>query len=261
MLIPTSKSTYFFSTDFSESNSLDTFNLILGAIDLIFSASLPESEEETWEESQPWLRSQNEPHHQRQRHGWFWRKKPRTTPSITEQPPPATTTKPSGPKICRNRTIVTRVQDEPGPIVCLRKNITELMTQLKSVGGFIRRYTAIRVIDACGFQDLTPFKSSTPTRPPTMAGNSSKQLSNSKGKRQADQIQSDIELQRRKRSIPTSPGTLLRGCQGRGTIIDGTSEHRLCTECAATTRLPNDRFPRYINEVVCRDSDRHAVCC
>ena len=127
LLIPTNKPfSVFFQQIFLKVTAL--ILLIWSLVQSVFSASLPESEEETWGESQPWLRSHNEPHHQHQRHGWFWRKKPRTTPSITEQPPPATTTKPPGPEICRNRTIVTRVQDEPGPILCLRKNITELMT-------------------------------------------------------------------------------------------------------------------------------------
>lgn len=219
-----------------------------------FSASPSEKEDDRWEALQPWLRSHNEPQRQRHHQGWLWRKiyTTKSTHRPTESPP-ASTLKPPGPEICRNHKIVTRIQDELGAVVCLRKNASELMAQLKTTGGFIRKYTAVRVIDACGFEDLTTLKSPTATRPPT--NGSSVQSNDRNRKRQADQLQSDNEFQRRKRSLPTSPGTIFRGCQGRGTIIDGTSEHRLCTECAATTRLENDRFPTYINEVVCRDSD------
>ena len=221
-----------------------------------FSALLLDSEKEKWEEYEPWLNRHNEPHHR----GWLWWKTTRR-PALKTTLRPTMTIKRPGPKICRNMKIVSRIQDATGPVVCLRRNITELMAQLKSVGGLIKRYAAVQVIDACGFEDLTPIESPNATRPPAPSVQSdsrepSVQSSPSRdGKRQAEQLHSDSELQRRKRTLPTSPGTVFRGCQGRGTIIDGTSEHRLCTECAATTRLPNSRFPTYINEVVCRDND------
>lgn len=212
-----------------------------------FSAS-PQSAgvEERWKHSRPWSeRRQNDPHHR----GWYWRKKMhklKTTPKSTQSPLP-TTPLPPGSEICRNLRIVTRLQDELGPVVCLRKNATGLMAQLRTVGGLIKRYAAANIIDACGFEDLTTITvaRANTTTPPT-ATNS----------RNRSGVQFDAALgRRRKRTIPTSPGTRLRGCQGRGTIIDNTSEHRLCTECAATTRLPDGRFPFLINEVVCRDSD------
>ncbi|XP_078357611.1 uncharacterized protein LOC144642517 [Oculina patagonica] len=225
--------------------------------------------EEEWEDPLPWPRAHNlRPNVRRRVRRWPWRKRfhrPKTT--LRPTPVPATTARP-GPEICQNRAKVTRIQDELGPIVCLRKNVTELMKQLKEVGGFIKRYMGVEVIDACGFEDLTVIdnlahadmppptttKSISATTPTTKI-----QSSRKIGKREADEQQSDAELQRHKRNVPTSPGTIFRGCQGRGTIPDGASTHRLCTECAATTRLENDRFPPYINEVVCRDADRQCA--
>ena len=201
-------------------------------------------------DQQPWLRSHNDPHYRHRHKGWLWRWR-KTTPRPTK--PTTRTTPPPDPEICQNRKIVTRIVDEPGPVVCLRKNVTEMMAQLKTIGGPIKRYAAVRVIDACGFVDLTNIEKPSATQPPTSPSMPSRNIT--LRRREADAQQSDVELQRRKRTLPTSPGTVFRGCQGRGTIIDGTSEHRLCTECAATTRLGNDRFPMYINEVVCRDSD------
>ena len=52
------------------------------------------------------------------------------------------------------------------------------------------------------------------------------------------------------------PGTTLkRGCWGRGSFLDGTPLLRMCTECAATTHLPANIFPPFINEVLCGDED------
>lgn len=232
------------------------------------SASLtkPNPDAENWEDPLPWPRAHNPQNVRRRVRRWPWRRrivKPRTT--LRPTPVPATTARP-GPEICRNRPIVTRIQDERGPIVCLRKNVTELMKQLKSVGGFIRRYMGVTVIDACGFEDLTIIEQvvAAPTHPvnttkTATTPNTRTPISRKVGKRHADELQSDAELHRRKRDIPTSPGTIFRGCLGRGTIPDSAITHRLCTECAATTRLENDRFPLYINEVICRDADRQCA--
>ena len=174
------------------------------------------------------------------------------------------------PEMCLNHTKVFRVQDEPGNFVCLRRTKQELLVQLESVGGFIKRYTAINETDACGFEDLTTFsheataKSSKRTTKSTKTAEvktptTVKRLIHNDDQRGADQEEYDFKLERMKRSLPTSPGTRIRGCQGRGTIPDGSNLHRLCTECAATTRLGDDRFPNFINEVICRDSDRQCA--
>ena len=184
-----------------------------------------------------------------------WTKKTRK-PKTTLAPTP-------GPEICQNRTKVSSVDEEPGKVVCLRRNSTELLSQLRSVGGYIELYMAVNVSQACGFQDLTNFIDEGPmiTNPPdtTMSSTSTSTGRPTVRNLADEQTQSDESLERRKRSIPTTPGTNIRGCQGRGTIPDGTNLRRLCTECAATTRLPDDRYPPYINEVICRDSDRQCA--
>ncbi|KAJ7378843.1 hypothetical protein OS493_020442 [Desmophyllum pertusum] len=197
---------------------------------------------------------------------WKIRTTKKSPPVISR---PTTTTSSLRPslEICRNHTVVSRIQDEPGPVVCLRRTTKQLLVQLESVGGFIKRYTAINVTEACGFVDLTTFlngqpkasantKNSEHTTKPT---NTPEVTTPTTTRHQADQEESNFKLQRLKRSLPTSPGTFIRGCQGRGTIPDGRNLHRLCTECAATTRLSDDRFPNYINEVICGDSDHQCA--
>lgn len=191
---------------------------------------------------------------------------PFVRPKTKVTAPPTTS-----PEICLNHTKVFRIQDEPGPFVCLRRTKKELLLQLESVGGFIKRYTAINVTDACSFEDLTTFsheeaaaKSSEHTTKPTKTPEvktptTLKHGIHSHDQQRADQKEYDFKLQRMKRSLPTSPGTRIRGCQGRGTIPDGSNLHRLCTECAATTRLGDDRFPNFINEVICHDADRQCA--
>lgn len=194
----------------------------------------------------------------RQRFRYPWKPRPRNVP--TTKP---TATPKVNPDICRNHSKVSRVEDEPGPIVCLRKSTNDLLVQLESVGGLAKRYAAVNVTEACSFEDLTAFPKGQPKAPDGVTKTSEVTKPTVKknlgGKHQADQEGSDLKLQRLKRSLPTSPGTRIRGCQGRGTIPDDTNLHRLCTECAATTRLSDDQFPNYINEVICRDSDRQCA--
>lgn len=168
-----------------------------------------------------------------------------------------------GPEICQNRSKVSQIQDESGPVVCLRRSFQELLRQLESVGGFVKKYVAVNQSEACGFEDLTAFpedeliinKTGTTRIPKATA----RAIRKPRAKRQFDGEKSETTLQRQERSIPTSPGTVIRGCQGRGTIVDDTNLHRLCTECAATTRLGDDRFPNYINEVICHDKDHQCA--
>ena len=220
------------------------------------SSSLADPDEEYWRDPLPLPRAHRFSIPRRPVRHWPWRRKfvkPKTT-SV-----PATWAAIPDPKFCQNHTKVSRVQDEPGPIVCLRRNVTELLEQLRTVGGLIKRYMAVTVIDACGFEDLTTITSPKTTTAARTTPTARTPHTHNIGKRPADEGDSETGTQRRKRSIPTSPGTIFRGCQGRGTIPDGTITHRLCTECAATTRLESDRFPNFINEIVCRDADQQCA--
>ena len=194
----------------------------------------------------------------RNRYPW----KPTSVPPTTILAKKTTSPPRRGPEICQNHRKVSRIQDEPGPVVCLRRTSQELLKQLESIGGFLKKYVAVNQSEACGFEDLT-FFSNGETKPPrttTTPEVTTKTTTPMSGSnRHDDEETSTLNLLRRKRSIPTSPGTFIRGCQGRGTIVDDTDLHRLCTECSATTRLSDDRFPSYINEVICQDKDHHCA--
>lgn len=194
-------------------------------------------------------------------------KNPWTRPTLilpTKYPGSKATTLPPrpGPEICRNHSKVSRIQDEAGPVVCLRRTSKQLLKQLESVGGFIKRYAAVNESEACSFEDLTAFANGEPKKPATTRVPevvTKTEPTKLRIKRQGETEDSELQFQRPKRSLPTSPGTFIRGCQGRGTIPDGTNLHRLCTECAATTRLNDDRFPNFINEVICQDEDHQCA--
>lgn len=167
----------------------------------------------------------------------------------TTNPPTKITDVPSlGKKICRNHTRVSRIHDEPGPVVCLRRTSEELLKQLEAAGGFLKSYVAVNKSDAAKFEDLTTFQNVG-----TNTQKKSKNLSS-----QATKLESDLLLQR---DGPTSSptGSKIRQCEDRGTKVYETNLHRLCTECSATTNLGKDKFPRYINEVICDDADHQCA--
>lgn len=157
----------------------------------------------------------------------------------TRQRPPvwvATTPKPtpSRPKISKNRCgrIVDNLPqyakeyDRSRPL-CVRLNESQLFERLKDVGGWNPRYVALNREEACKFTDLSEdayaVKKSSPGRPIKPA------------------------QWRQKRSI--------RGCWSRGYVPNGSNLRHLCTECAATTQLPANVFPPFINEAICNDAD------
>ena len=118
---------------------------------------------------------------------------------------------------------------------------------------------AVTVIDACGFEDLTTITSPTTSTAAKTTPSYRTPHTNNFVRPPADERDFKAEAQRGKGSIPRTPGTIYRGCQGRGTIPDGPATHGLCIECAATTRLERDRFPAFISEVVCHDADQECA--
>lgn len=154
------------------------------------------------------------------------------------------------------------------PQLCVRLNETELLNKLKLMGSFNPRYMAIKQEDACRFQDLSLDEQPLPRRPsPFRKAKHDQPLNkpldmdmsaNGLNDMQYDtaRLEPEIENERRqKRMITLSPGSILRGCWSRGSPLDDTSLSRLCTECAATTKLPPAVFPQFINEVICGDDD------
>lgn len=173
--------------------------------------------------------------------------------NATPNPPTKITSVSSlGEKICRNHTTVSRIQDEPGPVVCLRRTSEELLKQLESAGGFLKRYVAVNKSDAAKFEDLTTFQNEGTNTP-----KKSRNLRLSR-KPQAAKFESDLVHQK---DAPTSSptDTKLRQCENRGTKVYDSNLHRLCTECSATTNLGKDKFPKYINEVICDDVDHQCA--
>lgn len=193
------------------------------------------------------------------RNPWKPRRPTTLKPSSKISDAPRATTPPSpGSEICRNHSKVFRIQDEPSSVVCLRRTSQELLKQLESVGGFLKRYVAVNQSDACAFEDLTALHNEK-TKPSSTAEVTAKITPTPVLHRVKIQAVNVDLASRVKRTLPSSPGTLIRGCQGRGTIVDETNLHRLCTECSATTRLSDDRFPNYINEVICQDKDHQCA--
>lgn len=154
-----------------------------------------------------------------------------------------------------------------GRPLCVRLNETELLNKLKDVGGFNPRYMAINKEDACKFLDLSgneqplPSKSSFPKAKQDQPLDN--QMDTEMGTSGLNNLHDEIESlannhdQRQKRMVTLAPGSIDRGCWSRGSIVDNTNLRRLCTECAASTKLPASVFPPYINEVICGDADRN----
>lgn len=153
-------------------------------------------------------------------------------------------------------------------VLCVRLKKTQLLSKLKNVGGFNPRYMATKRKDAFKFSDLSgdeqplPRKSllfqqakhTQPLKKQTdveMSANSSYHLMD-----EIKHVTTSTEWSQ-KRMVSLSPGSIGRGCWRRGSAVEGTTVVRLCTECAATTKLPTTVFPRFINEVICGDLDHN----
>ena len=132
-------------------------------------------------------------------------------------------------------------------------------------GGFNPRYMAINKTDSCRFQDLAvadelPVQPATPSE--AQPDHRPRQIQQDPSDNDLSRIldepevgEEEVDQLRQKRMTSLGPGSTLRGCWGRGSTVDNTNLRRLCTECAATTRLPSKVFPPFINEVICDDSD------
>ena len=127
----------------------------------------------------------------------------------------------------------------------MRLTENQLFEKLKNTGGYNPRYVAVNETEACKFIDLTSDKQQVLIRRQT-----SLQIS------RLDDSTNEKTLRKQKRMVPSGPGTVLRGCWSAGTFFGDSNFKRTCTECSATTQLPANVFPPFINEVVCHESDR-----
>ena len=197
------------------------------------------------------LHKLDDPAQSRKQNNWFF---PRT-----KRPPTVyvrrTTPRPTfSPDACDRLPKHSRVEqaDPYSQIVCLRLNQKELVGRLKDAGGLAKRYAAVNASGACSFEDLT---TDAIQKPEPKLPTASRRYKTTPATAKDSHDQAKKRRRRMRRALPKEPGTVLRGCQGRGTRVDSSNNFRLCTECSATTRLPNSVFPQYINEVVCKDTD------
>ena len=152
--------------------------------------------------------------------------------------------------------------------LCVRLKKAELLSKLKNIGSFNSRYMATKRKDAFKFSDLSGdeqpsprksslFKQAKHAQP--LKNQTNVELSASSSYHLMDEIKrvtTSSEWTQR-RMVSLSPGSIERGCWSRGSALEDTSLVRLCTECAATTKLSTSVFPPFINEVICGDLDHH----
>lgn len=192
--------------------------------------------------------------------------------------PRSTTTwpRPSGPKINEKEcgSILDNLPQSPynnsfhqvRPL-CVRLNEAQLLQKLRNIGGFNPRYMATKTKEAVKFSDLSGDEQPVPDKsslfPPAKHGqpvyDQHAEMSGNGLNRLQDEIRRLTTRNERsqKRMVSLGPGSISRGCWSRGSAVDGTTLTRLCTECAATTKLPVTVFPPFINEVICGDLDHH----
>ena len=144
-----------------------------------------------------------------------------------------------------------------GPI-CRCLNESQLLDKLKDIGGYNPRYVAVNSSEACNFVNLIgDVQSPSPITPPPrrpLPGKlplPSARDDNALGIAEEDKISHS----RQKRMVPLTPGTIIHGCWSESTFIGNTNRRRMCTECSATTRLEEDIFPLFINEIICDQND------
>lgn len=152
--------------------------------------------------------------------------------------------------------------------LCVRLKKAELLSKLKNIGGFNPRYMATKRKEAFKFSDLSgdeqplPRKSSLfpqAKHAQPLQNQTNVELSTSRSYQLMDDIKrvtTSSEWSQR-RMVSLSPGSIERGCWRRGSVLKDTSLVRLCTECAASTKLPASVFPPFINEVICGDLDHY----
>lgn len=142
-----------------------------------------------------------------------------------------------------NHTVIT---PEGEKVLCLVPSEQELMKELEAIGGFNRRYVAVTMEEAEKyFED--PFEDQSKPWSSDVTG---------RRRRSIDEKEYNADDHGRvKRSVSVG----LQSCE---TTKDEPSRgfFQLCLECQWITKLPNDKFPRYINEKICgRNGNRFST--
>lgn len=142
-----------------------------------------------------------------------------------------------------NQTVITSQGDK---VLCLVPSENELKEELQAVGGFNRHYVAVSLEQAAlDFENpLAPIASN--PKPIVWSSNVS-----GKRRRSIDQKEDYFRDEednhgRTKRALKEG----IQQCDDKGKISSVGFRH-LCQECWWITKLPENKFPRLINEKIC----------
>lgn len=140
-----------------------------------------------------------------------------------------------------NQTVITPQGDK---VLCLVPSEDELKEELQAIGGFNRHYVAVSLEQAAlDFENpLAPIASS--EKPFVWSSNVS-----GKRRRSIDEGQDksgDENHSREKRDVKEG----LQTCEEKGSRTS-VGFLQLCQECWWITKLPENKFPRLINEKIC----------
>ena len=135
-----------------------------------------------------------------------------------------------------NQTVITPQGDK---VLCLVPSENELKEELQALGGFNRHYVAVSLEQAAlDFENpLDPIASN--PKPIVWSSNVS-------GKRRRSIDEKDDNRNRAKRSMKVG----LQTCEDKGSK-SSVGFRQLCQECWWITELPENKFPRLINEKIC----------
>ena len=141
---------------------------------------------------------------------------------------------------CANTTVnQTVITPQGGKVLCLVPSENELKEELQALGGFNRHYVAVSLEQAAlDFENpLDPIASN--PKPIVWSSNVS-------GKRRRSIDEKDDNHNRAKRSMKVG----LQTCEDKGSM-SSVGFRQLCQECWWITELPENKFPRLINEKIC----------
>jgi len=143
-----------------------------------------------------------------------------------------------------NQTVITPQGDK---VLCLVPSENELNEKLQAIGGFNRHYVAVSSEQATlDFENpLDPIASN--PKPIVWSSNVS-----GKRRRSIDESEDNFrdEEQNHGRTKRASRMEGIQKCDNKGSI-SSLGFLVLCQECWLITKLPDNKFPRYINEKIC----------
>ncbi|KAL9982347.1 hypothetical protein ACROYT_G004378 [Oculina patagonica] len=154
-----------------------------------------------------------------------------------------------GPSVhpCFNATVNHTVTTQEGEeVLCLVPSEKELMKDLEAIGGFNRHYVAVN-IEQAGEDFENPFKPIANPNPKPISWSSK---FTGRRRRSMDEKKNTFPSEEVHGRVKRAANVGLQTCERTGTQTS-VGFYQLCDECWWIRRLPDDRFPRYINEKIC----------